>query len=86
MHATDIAGYTYNTDMFCEHCIAVGFEREHGPSIFEGAEAILDARATELGIDRYDESSFDSGEFPKVVFVSQLEDDECCGGCHELLI
>ncbi len=29
----------------------------------------------------YDETTFDSGDFPKVIFSSQLEDTEHCGAC-----
>jgi hypothetical protein len=79
----DVVAYTYAADIYCEHCIAVRFEREQGPSIFDGAEAILDVRATELGIDRYDESTFDSGDFPKVVFADMLDEDDRCGECGD---
>lgn len=89
LHATDIVGYTYNADEYCEHCTAVLFEREddEAPSIFQGAEAILDYEALRRGIDRHDEATFDSGEFPKVIFASQGEsDDERCGSCHDPLV
>lgn len=39
-----------------------------------------------FGIDRMNESSFDSGDFPKVIFASQVEDDEYCGKCDRSLI
>jgi hypothetical protein len=86
MHAIDVIAYTYNADTYCPHCVAVAFERTEGPSLFDGAEAILDARATEAGIDRYAEETFDSGDFPKVVFASMVEGDENCGSCHSRLV
>jgi hypothetical protein len=41
--------------------------------------------AAAFGIDWTDEDSFDSSEFPKVIFDSQLESDEYCGRCHRVL-
>lgn len=87
-HATDIVGYTYAANNYCEHCTAVMFEREDAdaPNIFQGAESILNDEAGRRGIDRMDERSYDSGDFPKVIFASQVEDeDERCGQCHESL-
>lgn len=83
-NAADIAAYTYNADMWCESCICFKFEQpeDEAPSAMRhNAEAILDYAAKKRGIDRYDEHSYDSDEFPKVVFVSQIEYDERCGEC-----
>lgn len=54
------------------------------------AERFLDGLAESVGIDREDEWSFDSGDFPKVVFASQMEpyDDgtpRICDRCHDEL-
>jgi hypothetical protein len=45
------------------------------------AEDLLDQCAGAMAIDREDEYSFDSGDFPKVIFASSVEDGECCGRC-----
>ncbi len=42
------------------------------------AEDLLDIYADVLKIDRMEESSFDSGDFPKIIFHS----DEWDGDCH----
>jgi hypothetical protein len=73
VHATTVVGYTYAADTYCHDCIVDVI----GP---------LDERAEALGIDTDDERSYDSDDFPKVVFASQVEDAEYCGSCHELLL
>lgn len=79
MHATDIVAYTLQA----ENCTPAGLIEI---MIARGAaspaardmrvEDALDQIAAANGIDRADESSFDSEEFPKVIFASQLEDGE----------
>lgn len=73
MHATTIVGYTYDADTYCDGCTVDML----GP---------LDELAESLGIDPEDERSYDSSDFPKVIFADSVEDDEHCGRCHELLI
>jgi len=80
--ATDIVGYTYAADLYCCECVlrAVGTT---GAEVSERyVEPTLDQLAQKLGIDRHDESSFDSGDFPKVVFRDMLESETCslCDG------
>ena len=86
LHATAIVGYTFNADTYCPGCIEGAlcdnrFSADHEP------EESLDLIAAERGIDRMDESSFDSDDFPKVIFACQVEsDDERCGDCGQPLI
>lgn len=89
MHSADVVAYTYNADIFCPHC-TLDAVRANGPALYvltepDTARAIteqlLDHHAVQYGIDRYDEDTFDSGDFPKAVFGPQLEDDEHCGRC-----
>lgn len=79
--ATDIVAYTYNADIYCPACIlqAMGVLQPNGTT-----EWALDSLALDRGIDRYDERTFDSGDFPKVVFASDLE-GELCGMCGEAI-
>ncbi len=90
-HSTDIVAYTYEADIYCPSCMHLGFTREAlaagRASEFEGfsTEQVLDWCANELAIDRYDEYSFDSSEFPKVVFRDAIDHNEHCGGCHTTL-
>ena len=90
-HATDIVGYTYQADNHCPGCM-----RDMAQSMAEQAglprgtqwgntEQILAEVAKGKGINQEDERSFDSGDFPKVIFGSMVEDDERCGSCGETL-
>lgn len=76
MKSTDIVGYTYRADQYCPCCI-VG-QLPTGPGgAFDGwglatgvtmpTEENLSEIAAAFGIDRMNERSFDSDEFPKVV-------------------
>lgn len=103
---TDIVGYTYKADLYCPRCIVrqVQRHRHTGAAGFEPSpadvEAILDRLAKYLHINRGDESTFDSGNFPKVVFrgmtqkpCAECDDPNCqqnlyasrCGSCGEVL-
>ena len=96
MHAFDVVGYTYQADEYHGWCVLDMLTGKHtaqvdnlDPSLVEfgTTESVLDALAGELGIDRTDEHSYDSDDFPKVIFASQVEsDDEICGSCGEPLI
>lgn len=91
MSATDIVGYTYDAETLCPSCTMSAMVIL--PDMFpKGCEDMLDQLAA-LGanpegqvIDRQDESSFDSNSFPKVIFDSQVENDEQCMHCGEKLI
>lgn len=96
MHATDIVAYTFNADTYHPWCILDVLptgpgEAYDGWALAEGfrmsTEDSLSEIAAAFGIDRMDEGSFDSGDFPKVVFAYQVEnDDDVCGSCGEPLI
>lgn len=77
--ATDIVGYTYKADLYCPKCILAvmwnGSTVERAKYESQDAEDSLEVVADALGIDRDDESSFDSGKFPKVVRRSMLRQD-----------
>lgn len=84
-HATDIVAYTFQADTYCPDCIGELVYHPNGDAAAAypdgGAEAQLDWVADALGIDRGDEHTFDSGDFPKVVFSCQIEETEHCGQC-----
>ena len=89
-----IVGYAYMADIWCESCLedclgrgitvknwAVGLKRG-------SAEVMLDDLAGTIGVDRNDEYSFDSDDFPKIVTLGHLsfhsdEDLDECGECGE---
>lgn len=79
VRATDIVAYTFNADEYDPDCVVHEllnlYRRRPGsprlPHPGEGdTETQLDVIATWLGINRQDERSYDSGDFPKVVFGS----------------
>lgn len=91
--AYDIVGYAFQADTYCVDCtrdlaqaqtFAAGSATSWGDC--GSAEDILAEWAGLLGIDRHDETSYDSDEFPKVVFASMVEGNERCGGCYEKLL
>lgn len=79
-----IVGYTYRADIYCPECVvravckARGIEG-HGLSYVP--DEALDLVARFEGIDRTDEWTFDSGDFPKVVTDQMDTDGLCCGNC-----
>lgn len=85
MALDDIVGYSYRADTYGPECIMAtvnGLTVDHAA---ETAERDLDVLAQEIGIDRQDERSFDSWDFPKVIFRDQLPAEEHCGSCGEML-
>lgn len=87
----DIVGYTFRADLYCPYHIVA--QLPTGPDeAFDGwalapgvgmtVEENLNEIAYAFGFDRGDEASFDSGDFPKVVFRDALGDDDRCGECH----
>ena len=90
VHATDIVGYTFRADIYCPECIVGALPTGDGEA-FDGwalaggvrksAEDNLSEVAAAFGINRDNESSFDSGDFPKVIFASMTEDAGTCGSC-----
>lgn len=89
MHPTDIIGYTFKAANYCGDCIV---EALHG--VFDlspaardmNAEDVLHQVAATVEIDRDDEHTFDSDEFPKVVFASSVECCEHCDDCGACLV
>jgi hypothetical protein len=102
-HATDIVGYTYQADIWCDACIrevAIRKACEAGDATIWGdcgtAEQTLGAWASADAIDRQDERSYDTADFPKVIFADAAHDGcfadngyepgQCgdrCGQCGE---
>lgn len=92
--AWDIVGYTYQAETLCPGCTIDALPTGEGEA-FDGwedatgrmsAEENLTELALAFGIDRQDESSYDSDDFPKVVFASSVEDEETCDRCGGPLI
>lgn len=97
LHATTIVGYAYCADLYCPICIVRALPTGEGGA-FDGwaiAEGYAPMPSTEdnlseiaqaFGINRANETTFDSGDFPKVVFASDASEDDYCAMCHERLL
>lgn len=91
--AGDIVGYTFNAENVCCDCgreIAKQGTLDAGAATSWGelgtAENILGEWALLIGLDREDETSFDSGYFPKRLYRGQDTPGERCGRCHMKLV
>lgn len=79
----DVVAYTYKADIVCPSCVLKAVPTPYPAT--HSAESALDILAQEIGVDRYNEETFDSDDFPKVVFRDQMEDGDVCGSCGERL-
>ena len=84
-----IIGYTYDAENLCPRCMMDAMTTN--PAAWPNCERMLDELAgsglNPRGevINRRDEGSFDSGDFPKVILASMLEEPEQCYQCGERL-
>lgn len=79
MKSHDIVGYTYKADNYLpETLIELMISNGTASPGARGmsAEDVLDQIAATNGIDREDEYSFDTDDFPKVIFVDQITEDD----------
>lgn len=78
----DIAGYTWNGENYTSEALRLKLVEtgsiHFGRAMKQGhtVEELLDRHAGNLGVDREDEYSFDSDDFPKVILRSQLTTDD----------
>jgi len=83
----NIVGYDYRASRYCpthliERLVADGVASPAAVDMNE--EDVLDQVAGANGIDRNNESTFDSGDFPKVLLSLHTERD-ACETCGEVL-
>ena len=81
----EVAAYAYRGEIHCPACvieamIVAGYASPAARDM--PAEDVLDQCAEAAAIDRADETSFDSAEFPKFVFLDQVRNADACGHCH----
>lgn len=90
----DVVGYVYRADIYCPVHLLDTYRarrRAAGASIdstrqrASGVEDVLDIYASDRGIDREDETTFDSDDFPKVILRIDAEPDDQCGACGDLI-
>jgi hypothetical protein len=88
MNAVDIVGYTYRSENLHPHCLRLATgpgERYDGWALADGVvmatEDDLNEVAYAYGINRRDEATFDSDDFPKVIFADMVAEGEECSRC-----
>lgn len=92
MHATHVVGYDFQAQRWCYECVLEAVIQSMPNDIrarFEmddDAGVSLGTFARFMGIDREREDTYDSDEFPKVVWSESLEPGERCAGCGEPLV
>lgn len=85
MNSTDIIAYQFNADLYHPACMVMVFLGT-AAARDEDAERVLSHHAHTMGIDRSDESTFDSEWFPKVVFADMTEPTDYCGRCRQSIL
>lgn len=87
----NIAGYTYKAENLCAECVLNALDRGAGLNLGWEYEPdnIIRLVAICMGIDMDDESSYDSDDFPKIIFhdserqrspylpIAQQETEDC---------
>jgi hypothetical protein len=80
-----IVAYTYNAEQLCVDCmhpVSVQIFRDAGGKVESmSVETNLDAAALYTKVNRQDEHTFDSDDFPKVVLSIQIDGCERCTRC-----
>jgi hypothetical protein len=85
--STDIAAYYYGEKTVCSECtkdLAVPYYLIDHPDALT-TEQVLDQAAQTVGIKRYDEDSYTSYEFPKVLYADDIVEGELCFVCSREL-
>lgn len=74
MNAATIVGYTFRAENYTPAGVIEALTFQFDDWVFDASdpETALDDLATFLRIDRSDENSFHTDEFPKVIFASQV--------------
>jgi hypothetical protein len=89
-HASEIIGYSFNGSTYCPDCIIEALPTGPGQpydgwSLADGVRMSVEDNLSQIAyafqIERTDESSFDSHDFPKVIFNSQVETEDYCATC-----
>lgn len=79
----DIAGYTWKAENLCLSCIT---DQLSPCPQGNTNEEKLDYLAEFFGVNRNDETSFDSEDFPKPIFISELDTENECSRCGAELL
>lgn len=78
---SEIVGYTFNAENYTHEGVIAAIESDPrfdgwqtAPGLYQSVEANLDEIAYAFDLDRDDEHSFDSGDFPKRIWDYQVDD------------
>lgn len=85
-------GYTYQADNYCDVCMMATLIRTQktvASLVFATTETCwewLQGIAPSFGINIEDESSYDSGDFPKPIWAWLVTSSDYCNLCREPLV
>jgi hypothetical protein len=92
-NAASVVAYAYKAAIYCPNCIvqevANSFLVNPDPETGSWTKRPYDTEtclrwlAANAGINCEDERTYDSDDFPKVVFGDQVWEEEHCSNCHE---
>lgn len=90
MKSYTIVGYQFNCEHFCPGCMLNAISGNSTAAIefefnIDAIDGWLRNNAIEKGIDYDNEYSYDSSEYPKVIFADNAGDD-ICANCEEKLL
>lgn len=94
---TTIVAYTYQAETLCPSCTLDALYVPQSLRDEQSAESIIEMLAVARGIDYQHENTYDSSDFPKVVFADQVHafeswepdyhwESERCDHCGEELL
>jgi hypothetical protein len=88
MNGTHIAGYFYRGQVYGPECIGKLFmERRYVAGLdYQDAEAVLDHAARRFGINRHDQRSYSSRQFPHPLYLSDVSEADRCTICGRPLL
>lgn len=81
----EVVGYVFWSERLCRLCTLYALLPHRlipEELLDEDAEQVLDVAARAAGIDRHDETSFETWEFPKRILLSQIDPNDACERCR----
>ncbi len=87
MNGTDPIGYLFRGETFCPVCIHdlfVPYEFASDPRL--STEEILDRVARDRGINRHDEKTVGTRQFPQALYIDDVTGADLCFFCGARLV
>lgn len=83
--SSDIAAYTFAADLYAPSCIVdavTSSEAFDGWALADGVMMSVEDNLSEIAvhfqIERMEEDTFDSNDFPKVIFLDSVDESDSC--------